>query len=220
LFFASYRTKTNKYYGKNNQKAESQVVLSQAQFPDPPAEEGASWKLKTREEYAATLPANQRANDLQVQNTNRYFKRKKLEDIVLLHGHVSNKPQGQSTAANPEVTIAQNWFIHFLKGMLDPDPWNRWTSQQALSHPFLSDKPMQIQQRTNTGLSLDELVWSPPWDPTICQRKLRTVEKTRDIYKARRQASITRKNANQPSVVSPGRRASNREPIKSPECST
>jgi len=137
--FLSFSTKVNRYFVKSTRPT-SKAVTSSRTFPPkslPPSggsstlNTTSSWRLKTREEYAATLPESQRAADLQAQNANRYFKRKKLEDIVMLHGH-------GTVRKNSAELISLKWFIHLLKGMLEPDPHKRWTAKQALGHPFFS----------------------------------------------------------------------------------
>ncbi|EED88177.1 hypothetical protein THAPSDRAFT_37862, partial [Thalassiosira pseudonana CCMP1335] len=65
---------------------------------------------------------------LEQQPTNRYFKKKKLEDIVMHHGVCNTKKEREQLGL----------FVHFLKGVLDPDPWKRWTAHQASMHPFLT----------------------------------------------------------------------------------
>lgn len=34
-------------------------------------------------------------------------------------------------------------FIHFLKGLLQFDPCERWTASQALQHPFITEAPLK-----------------------------------------------------------------------------
>ncbi|EEC42920.1 predicted protein, partial [Phaeodactylum tricornutum CCAP 1055/1] len=59
---------------------------------------------------------------------NKYFKRKRLSDILTLHGQNTQKEDQDLLPA----------FVHFLYGLLDPDPWKRTTAFQALHHPFLT----------------------------------------------------------------------------------
>jgi len=66
-----------------------------------------NWRLKTRQEYLAYLTEKERGKYEKLdQPPNRYFKRKKLADIVSLHGHYL---QGQ----DKELLRV---FNHFLKG--------------------------------------------------------------------------------------------------------
>lgn len=140
----------------------------------PPPPPRPSWRIKTQQEYINSLSPSEiqkkggRAK-LEKQPTNRYFKKKKLADIIMLHGHVSSQEDKEELAS----------FVHFLLGILDPDPWKRWTAFQASQHPFLTGiRP----HRRPTGPDSDALgvYWLPPWDPSICRRKLLNVQKIRE----------------------------------------
>eukprot|EP00978_Attheya_sp_CCMP212_P016239 scaffold42342_cov52-Attheya_sp.AAC.3 len=85
------------------------------------------------------------------------------------------------------------------KGILDPDPWKRWTAYQASNHPFItgsssrrrpagSDASASRQHISNgaNGRPDFDIYWAVPWDPAICRRKLLCVQKARDKQQAMR----------------------------------
>ena len=61
-----------------------------------------------------------------------------------------------------------------MLGILDPDPWTRLTAHQALAHPFITGNAALCEGDNQ------EIIWSAPWDPTICRRKLLNVQKNRE----------------------------------------
>jgi serine/threonine protein kinase len=84
-----------------------------------------------------------------IQASKKYFKYKSLPDIV------TNYPfkEGLSPQEIQKGTIYLYWFniskekdarkafIHFLSGLLNPDPERRWTPLQAKNHPFIKGEP-------------------------------------------------------------------------------
>uniref|UniRef100_A0A7S1GLQ8 Protein kinase domain-containing protein n=1 Tax=Cyclophora tenuis TaxID=216820 RepID=A0A7S1GLQ8_CYCTE len=144
--------------------------------PSPPRP---SWRIKTQQEYIQSLSPNEIHKKgglakLEKQPTNRYFKRKKLSDIVMLHGHANDDKEQLGL------------FVHFLLGILDPDPWKRWTALQASQHPFITGSSSH-RRRTEERRSREfDIYWVPPWDPSICRRKLLNVQKTREKQQAMR----------------------------------
>jgi len=105
--------------------------------------------LKTAEEFA-------KATSTEVVFQKKWFKFSKLEDILESYPH----RQGMSSAELYEANEARKVFIHFIMGLLQPDPWKRWTPQQALTHPFLTGKKLE------PGFDV-------PWDPKTEYRKRR-----------------------------------------------
>jgi hypothetical protein len=88
-------------------------------------------------------------------------------------------------------------IAHFdFLGILDPDPWKRWTAAQASQHPFLvggdfmrkRDRPAtaQFSKDENQANLLCDVYWEAPWDPNICRRKLLNVQKMREKQPASR----------------------------------
>ena len=169
------------------------------------------WRLKTRDEYIRSLSSDERqrrgglAKLEQQSATNRYFKRKRLADIVELHGHCG--PNGGTEAEREGVAL----FVHFLRGILDPDPWKRWTAHQASMHPFVTGSKNYRRaggdfsalaavagiETTSASAAAaaaaaqgagarrhNDICWVPPWDPSICRRKLLSVQKAREKQQA------------------------------------
>lgn len=149
------------------------------------------WRLKTQEEYIKSLTQNEIRKKgglakLEKQPANRYFKRTKLSDIIMLHG--------QHCVGDDKELLGM--FVHFLYGLLDPDPWKRWTAHQASQHPFITGTSGQLRQKTpHTKLDYKEenqancnfdMYWQPPWDPGICRRKLLNVQRMREKQSAQR----------------------------------
>lgn len=70
-----------------------------------------TWRLKNREEFITSLSEDEKKrfggqSKLEQQPTNRYFKKKLLGDIVMLHGNCSSPAEKESLVL----------FVHFLKG--------------------------------------------------------------------------------------------------------
>ncbi|KAL7477053.1 hypothetical protein ACHAW6_002870, partial [Cyclotella cf. meneghiniana] len=141
-----------------------------------------TWEFKSRHEYINSLTEEEKQSKgglakLEQQPTNRYFKKKRLEDIVMHHGVCNTKKEREQLGL----------FVHFLKGILDPDPWKRWTAKQASMHPFLTGSNLYRSKLgevgadgTRLGAKPYDIHWVPPWDASICRRKLLVVQKTKD----------------------------------------
>jgi dual specificity protein kinase YAK1 len=98
-----------------------------------PTEQSSSWEFRSRQEYISVLSEDEKKSKgglskLEQQQTNRYFKKTKLEDIVMHHGVCNTVKERKQLGL----------FVHFLKGVLEIDPWKRWTAYQASMHPFLT----------------------------------------------------------------------------------
>lgn len=207
-----FRSKATKYFAKNTSQATLEAAAGMSippacspspgvennergdsNSPTPPAKP--SWRIKTQQEYIQSLSASEIRKKgglakLERQPANRYFKRTKLSDIVMLHGKVSKSEDKQHLAL----------FVDFLLGILDPDPWKRWTAFQAAQHPFLTGERSRRRRpeadNSNSNSTNNNEVtatnnemgihWIPPWDPSICRRKLMTVQKTRERQQALR----------------------------------
>jgi len=84
----------------------------------------------------------------------------------------------------------------FVVGLLDPDPWKRWTAYQASNHPFITGQINLLRKKTaETKLNYNEenqankdfeVYWMPPLDPGICRRKLLNVQRLREKQNAQR----------------------------------
>ncbi|KAL3809390.1 hypothetical protein ACHAXA_007869 [Cyclostephanos tholiformis] len=152
-----------------------------------------SWEFKTRQEYISVLSEEEirskgGLSKLEQQQTNKYFKKTRLDDIVMHHG-VCN-----TTKEREQLCL----FVHFLKGVLEIDPWKRWTAHQASMHPFLTGSSVyRIKASSAGGVGSDgtglgakpyDIHWAPPWDASISKRKLVVLQKTKE--KAAHQAQL------------------------------
>jgi len=141
-----------------------------------------SWHLKTREEFIDSFSAEEKLHcgglsKYEHQPANRYFKRKLLEDIVMLHG---------SSCSSSGEKESLGLFVHLLKGMLNPDPCERWTAFQASTHPFITGNTSRIRRKRSdeTGANSKtegnnstepvawDIRWKAPFDCAVCRRKL------------------------------------------------
>ena len=113
LFHYLERTKSSKYFEKCPETAKNQNLKEDASSSLPSSKKDPKiWRLKTREEFIQSLSQDEvqrrgGLKKLEQQPTNRYFKRKELSDIVMVHG--------SSTDAEKELL---SLFCHFLNGKL------------------------------------------------------------------------------------------------------
>jgi serine/threonine protein kinase len=181
----------------NSSDHQDEGTLGGSAAAAPPARP--SWRIKTQQEYIHSLSTSEIHKKgglakLEKQPTNRYFKRTKLADIIMLHGKVTSKEDRDQLEL----------FVHFLLGILDPDPWKRWTAFQASQHPFITGGQSHRRRPDNSSVNNNnnndetttttagggnnnfDIYWVPPWDPSICRRKLLNVQKTREKQQALR----------------------------------
>jgi len=190
-------SKSRKYFVSGPLKSDSTRgspdVIPIVHTSERPAVPKNLWRLRTREEFLSSLPEKEKdqccgLSKYEQQPTNRYFKTKLLEDIVMLHGSCSSDEEKEVLGL----------FVHFLKGVLNPDPCERWTAFQASMHPFITGNTSWIRRRrgdvktNNTrNISLNstnsksqviwDIQWKPPFDHAVCRRKLSLREIRRDI---------------------------------------
>ena len=158
---------------------------SDVRDPSSTSRSQSTWEFKNRQEYIAYLTEDEKrskggVSKLEQQQTNRYFKKKKLEDIVMHHGVCNTNKEREQLGL----------FVHFLKGVLDPDPWKRWTAHQASMHPFLTGSSVyRIKSSSSAEIGPDgkkisnrpyDIHWVPPWDASISRRKLMVIQKTKE----------------------------------------
>jgi len=180
-------TKVKKYYIKFLSKP----MASPGNNSTPPVHQ---WRLKTQKEYIASLSKSDVKNKggmkkLEQQPGNRYFKRKLLADIMMLYG---SKATGSDKMLLPA-------FVHFVHGLLEPDPWKRWSSFQAIQHPFLTGDLDSLVLKTsqhsmnskgeNQANVMLSTYWEVPYDPQIRRRKLLIAQRTRERHHSLRRAS-------------------------------
>lgn len=201
-------TKAHKYYvkfvprhptattpsGDGSSSSGGNTNITPAPTPTPPLPQ---WRIKSLQEYVRSLSQSDIDKKgglakLEKPPGNRYFRKKTLSEIMQLHS--LNFPQQDKTVLNA--------FLHFLYGLLDPDPWKRWTAFQAVQHPFITGQLSQLKKKT-TDVRLDsketnlanltlEYYWKAPWDPAICRRKLLNVQKMREKQQAMRRSLSSR----------------------------
>ena len=185
------------------------------------------WRLKTKKEFISSLTEEEKqskggvAKLEQQQPTSRYFKCKKLADIIMLHGRSATAEDTETlglfvhfltgmsnfefAAVHIILRFLHSWFtlhVFHISGILDPDPWKRWTAYQASNHPFItgsssrrrpagSDASISRQHISNgaNGRPDFDIYWAVPWDPAICRRKLLCVQKARDKQQAMRRSN-------------------------------
>jgi serine/threonine protein kinase len=169
-----------------------------APAPTPPLPQ---WRMKTLPEFIRSLDQSDiekkgGLTKLQKPPGNRYFRKKSLSGILNLHS--SNLPEDE------RILLAA--FEHFLLGVLDPDPWKRWTAFQAVQHPFITGQLVQLRKKnadmrleareTNQANLILNYYWKAPWDPAICRRKLLNVQKMREKQQVVRRTLSNRSPSN------------------------
>lgn len=90
------------------------------------------YRLKTVDEYNEEYSANE-------QPSKQYFKWTKMSDIIKNYRY-SKKIKGNLELIEQEQK-ERSCLIHFLKGVLNINPLERWTPQQASMHPFVTQQP-------------------------------------------------------------------------------
>lgn len=90
------------------------------------------WKLKTVEEYNSDFNSTEQVGK-------QYFKWSKLDDIIRNY-RISKKISASPQLLENEMQNRES-LIHFLYGVLNSNPLERWTPQQALLHPFITGQP-------------------------------------------------------------------------------
>mmetsp|Transcript_5690 Transcript_5690/g.8249 ORF Transcript_5690/g.8249 Transcript_5690/m.8249 type:complete len:1322 (+) Transcript_5690:203-4168(+) len=182
-------SKCPKYYIKSALKLDSSNN-SRVQHSNNASITSGVWRLRTREDFIKSLSDEERErrgglSKLEQEPTKRYFNCSLLEDIILSYRNCTNPADREKVCL----------FVHFLKGILDPDPWKRWTARQASMHPFITGNAPHLR-RTNGinsitqhvgkpnydthALMPSDIFWTPDWDPSICRRKLFFVQKARE----------------------------------------
>jgi len=118
------------------------------------------YRLKSIEQYSRERNTNE-------QPGKQYFKATTLPDII----NQAPMPNFKSTRHGTEMEKELNnraSFIDFCQGLLNLNPLERWTPQQARQHPFITGekytKPWTPSSQTNTPQPQQSRS-SPPTDP-------------------------------------------------------
>ncbi len=90
-------------------------------------------RLKTREDYAKDMK-------IEYKEPKRYFRYKFLGDIIMNYTY-SRKALKDRKEMNKEQQRRAS-FTHFLTGILQLNPNERWTAAMALQHPFIAGVPL------------------------------------------------------------------------------
>lgn len=91
-------------------------------------------------------------NNVSLPEWKRFFKEKKLRDIIMTYPFRTPEPHTQENEARES-------FIDLLSGMLKIDPRDRWTPAEALQHPFMRGESLPGGQP-----------WTPPTRPYRAMR--------------------------------------------------
>ncbi|CAB4255129.1 similar to Saccharomyces cerevisiae YJL141C YAK1 Serine-threonine protein kinase [Maudiozyma barnettii] len=100
---------------------------------DNPTPSETKFLLKTLDEFNAEYP---KANE---QPSKQYFKWSKLSDVVRNY-KIPKSIQHSQTLIDQEMA-SRECLLHFLTGILNLNPLERWTPQQASLHPFVTNQP-------------------------------------------------------------------------------
>lgn len=92
----------------------------------------AAFRLKTVREFEAE-------NNTQLEEWKRYFKDRKLQDVIF--NAASRAPPANAFGALEDFALRES-FLDMLRGMLQIDPAARWTPEEALAHPFITEGPL------------------------------------------------------------------------------
>lgn len=161
------------------------------------------WRIRTTEEYIKSLSRNEIRKrgglvKLRKKPGKSYFGGKTLAEIIVRKGHIGVLEEKETLEL----------FVHFLygtlllkslsfagcsdsfhcpTGLLDPDPWTRWTAKQARHHPFLvggpvtrqCERPATTRDESTENLAniVCDIYWEAPVDEGLVPRKKRTIKK-------------------------------------------
>lgn len=92
--------------------------------PPPPSPR---YVLKTPEEYA-------RDTNTSVPQLKKYFKHTNIPDIIQSYPLPGAHRRGAGSGNTPDAAQekeARKVFTHFVIGLLNPNPWKRWTPKQV-----------------------------------------------------------------------------------------
>ena len=61
-----------------------------------------------------------------------------VQDIVMSYPHSRKLSKEEIDKEMDDRKV----FLHFIFGLLELNPWKRWTARQAADHPFITGKDM------------------------------------------------------------------------------
>ena len=124
----SVASNTHKFFRQTEGGAQSGGLSAAMHSGD--ADAGATFRLMTLDEYE-TKSGKRAAMG------KKYFKYTLLEDIV----QKAALPSGLDDAAIAKERADRASLLDFLRGLLRSNPFERWTPDQAIPHPFVTDAP-------------------------------------------------------------------------------
>ena len=124
----SVASNTRKFFRQTEGGAQSGGLSAAMHSGD--ADAGATFRLMTLDEYE-TKSGKRAAMG------KKYFKYTLLEDIV----QKAALPSGLDDAAIAKERADRASLLDFLRGLLRSNPFERWTPDQAIPHPFVTDAP-------------------------------------------------------------------------------
>ncbi|KNE97188.1 CMGC/DYRK/YAK protein kinase [Puccinia striiformis f. sp. tritici PST-78] len=104
------------------------------------------YKLKSLEQYS-------KEHNVAEQPSKRYFQQNTLEDIISQYPVIRKGMKPADLEKEKQNRIA---FIDFVKGLLNINPIERWSPQQARLHPFILGEPLRepyVPMKSGFGLS-------------------------------------------------------------------
>ena len=91
------------------------------------------WKLKSEAQYCL-----ERGNGTQPCRNKQYFKYRTLPELIRHHPPPKSNASPADADAEHERRSA---MLHFIEGLLQLEPADRWTPLQAVRHPFITGEP-------------------------------------------------------------------------------
>lgn len=90
------------------------------------------FRMKTIDEFNLEFAANE-------ESVKRYVKHILFDDIIR-NARISKRISGNPALVEREIKN-RDCLLHFLRGVLNLNPLERWTPQQAILHPFITEEP-------------------------------------------------------------------------------
>lgn len=130
-------------------------------FPSTEVNGKATYKLKTHEEYLDFVRSSKGKEDLSKaeQPNKNYFNHRLLKDIILNYKMPSRK---MTQIMIDKEYKERNLLVDFLTKVLNLNPLERLTPQEALKHPFVSDTPGSLDKSSTSSVLTTSSVKDTP----------------------------------------------------------
>lgn len=113
-------------------------------MPADPVTGKPTYRLKTMEQYVEFMSTSKDKNEGKTEQPNKnYFDHKLLKDIILNYKMPSKKMT--QTMIDKEIS-ERHLLIDFLSNVLNMNPLERVTPQEALKHPFVTNEPTRGEE--------------------------------------------------------------------------